>query len=163
MYIGSKENFSTEIAKLAPNNKMSFVVADGQGNLQLTGKTVSQFATDIKNLNEEYKNDYIARDGTVTRNANTHADNGDAGVIAAYKKADSATLSSAGSDAQRRADKARNDANNNTNTYYVKKNTNYTVTADGAVLGRGSQDNWGERYVTWTGAKSVKRSNFVIK
>lgn len=172
MFVGSsKDNrFEAEILKVAPNDQARFIVAAPNGDLILTNKTVKGFANDINARDGELIADYINRDNNVT-NAYKTADGGlktdyinrDNNVINAYKAADVNYYKSNQTDAQNRANAAARAANNNTNRYYVKKNTNYTMTADGAVLGRGNQDNWGERYVTWTGSKGVRQSKFLIK
>lgn len=161
MYVGSsKDNrFELEIQKLAPNNNVRFMVAAPNGELLLSNSTVKKFSDDINRRDGELMADYIYRDNNVIKAykaADTYVTNGAAAADKAY-------YALAQTDAQNRANAAKTAANNNTAKYYVKKNTNYTVTADGAILGRGKQDNWGERYVTWTGSKGVKKSKFLIK
>ncbi len=45
---------------------------------------------------------------------------------------------------------------------YIKRNTTYKMTANNHTLGLGKQDNWGEKYVTWTGSKYKKQAGFKI-
>ncbi len=170
MYVGSsKDNLDpfNQVLNLAPNSNVRFITAMPNGELLLSNETVRKFSDDIRNRDQMIMNDYIARDRNEGNAAISRMTAKDNAVINAYKAADTSYYKANQTDAQNRANSARTSAisaaNNNTNTYYVKKNTNYTLTADGSVLGRGSQDNWGERYVTWSGAKHVKKSKFIIK
>tara|TARA_X000001036_G_scaffold139263_1_gene132016 strand:- start:11994 stop:12476 length:483 start_codon:yes stop_codon:yes gene_type:complete len=45
---------------------------------------------------------------------------------------------------------------------YIKRNKPYKMLADTHTLGLGGQDDWGEKYVTWTGSKYKKQAEFKI-
>jgi uncharacterized membrane protein YgaE (UPF0421/DUF939 family) len=45
---------------------------------------------------------------------------------------------------------------------YVVRNKGYKMTANNDTLGIGKQDNWGEKYVTYTGSKYKKQASFKI-
>ncbi len=170
MYVGSsKDNYAVKalVNSLTNDSSKRFIIASPNGELSLTNTPVTSFQSNIDNNDQAYfymlRDEYKKADAADQTWMNNRVTKVQGDVTNAYKAADVAYYKSNQTDAQGRANAARASANNNTALYYVKKNTNYTVTADGAVLGRGHQDNWGERYVTWTGSKGVKKSKILIK
>ena len=45
---------------------------------------------------------------------------------------------------------------------YLVRGATYKMTADGHSVGRGAQDNWGERYLTWENSKITNTSSFQL-
>ena len=132
------------------------VLVDSAGNI-----SIGPAMRDVAKLITDKHAHSIAHTEALHKRANAHAN----ALAIAQGNGAKAHANNVANAAKAHALKRTNEAVAHTNrqiTTCVKRNTDYKMTADGHILGIGRQDNWGERYVTWTGSKKTRQSKFKI-